>query len=327
MGLKKIVTIGSATQDIFILCDPTESLQLNGKQYAIFEEGKKLEITHLQHSLGGGALNTAATLHKLGLNAYPICKIGIDTAGTFIGNALQKAGINTQYIIKDPQLQTGTSFILPAAGGDRTILAYRGANGELEEQDIPYNALSDAEYVYISPLSKKSSHLFSTICTYAKKHGSFIVANPGLHQVTAHETLNALAHIDLFALNMFEATTFMNTLNQTGRIKDFFKTIHAHGPRIIIITDGVHGVYVSTIEKEYFSPSIPTLVATTVGVGDAFIACFVGMLAHGHDIPTALNAGLINSASVLQHIDAQQGILDYAQIMNQIQQLYPEFLP
>lgn len=310
--------MGGATQDIFILYEQAESAQIHDKRYIIFEEGKKLEVNNLHYATGGGALNAAATFHKLGFLVYPLCKIGNDAAGAFIKNAIHTKGISTVGIVTDDAQQTGTSFVLPSPSGDRAILAYRGANAELREHEIPATLLHDAEYMYIASLAKKSSHLLSTLCKQAHHNRTFVAANPGLHQLTSSDTIMALKHIDLLTLNMFEAKTFLATFNKSWDLQEYFKTIHAQGPRIVVVTDGAKGVYVSTPEKEYFAPSIPTKVINTVGAGDAFAACFIGMLAHGHDISIALHAGVINSSSVLQHADAQQGILDYTQIMKRV---------
>ena len=45
------------------------------------------------------------------------------------------------------------------------------------------------------------------------------------------------------------------------------------------------------------------------GAGDSFSSTFTGALALGHDIPTALSWGPINSMSVVQYIGAQEGLL------------------
>lgn len=322
--MKKVITIGGVTQDIFIQYEHQKSIRLESKNYTIFEEGRKLEVTDVHYALGGGAANTALTFKRLGLDVFPVGKIGTDAPGSFVRTTLESLGIPTRYIAQDATVQTATSFILPAPSGDRTILAYRGANAELTEKEIPADIFASADYTYISSLAKKSSHLFSALCKSAKNAGNFVAANPGLHQLSAYDTVEALGAIDLFALNMFEAQTFMNMLGKKNvwDLTEYCATIHAYGPTLVIVTHGAHGVYVSTKDKEYFAPSIPTKVVNTVGAGDAFTSCFVGMLALGNDIQTALRAGLINSSCVLRHTDAQHGICEYEDLQKKLAE-YP----
>lgn len=350
--MKHIITIGGATQDIFIFYTNPETLTKHNdhdKQYLVLEEGQKIEVTKLHYALGGGALNTAVTFHRLGLPVIPYCKIGNDAAGDIIKSSVNSWGMSTEFILSTTKYQTGTSFILPSPTGNRTILAYRGANTSLCKGELPFNSLK-ADIFYISSLAGSSAALLPIICEYAKKTGIYVATNPGSGQLRSDSPwlLQALPTIDTLVMNTSEAQLFMQALCVQGfaqkqvpapsnvissaedlplrscfikhnniiyTIDDYFDTIHAKGPQIAIVTDGACGVYVSTPTKRYFHPSIPVKPLNTVGAGDAFSSCFVGMLTKGHDIPIAILAGVHNSASVLTHNDAQTGILNYQELI------------
>ena len=66
----------------------------------------------------------------------------------------------------------------------------------------------------------------------------------------------------------------------------------------------------------YFHPRITDSPLNTVGAGDAFNACFSGLLALGYDIKTTILYSLLNSASVIKHHNTQAGILSIEELKN-----------
>ncbi len=160
----------------------------------------------------------------------------------------------------------------------------------------------------------------------------------------------SLTHIDTLILNSSEARTFMTALVQTDEeyksslksstekhpcslnepnrdpylmqyplcnksyyfsMPKFFKEVLKMGPSIVVVTNGANGVYVATPSAVYFHPSIKVNVMSAVGAGDAFGSCFTASLQLGYSIPDALRNGVVNSASVLEHIGAKEGLLTH----------------
>jgi sugar/nucleoside kinase (ribokinase family) len=81
------------------------------------------------------------------------------------------------------------------------------------------------------------------------------------------------------------------------------------GPMHVIITDGARGTFVGSRDEIIFGPAEKSNVLGTVGAGDAFGATFAAYLAQGHRTDEALTAASINSASVVQYVDTQTGLL------------------
>jgi sugar/nucleoside kinase (ribokinase family) len=97
-------------------------------------------------------------------------------------------------------------------------------------------------------------------------------------------------------------------------IPNFFKAVLNMGPSIVIVTNGPNGVYAATNNTIYFHPSIEIEAVDTIGAGDAFGSCFVASLLSGSSIQEALRNGIINSASVLEHIGAKAGLLTHQKL-------------
>jgi len=347
--MKKVVTIGGATQDIFIAYQNPQMLKLYSKKrkkdYLILEEGSKIEIENLRYSTGGGATNSAASFSRLGFLVSTILKVGDDNQADLVIEKLKQENIDTSYIVTSKDLHTGTSIVIPSISGDRTILAYRGSNSQLKKADIVQDLIADADQIYITSLSGQSSKLLPYITQLAKKHKVPVATNPGISQLAAGapELQESLAHIDIFILNSEEANEFMstlikldatlkhriqnttNTLEQTNApqllkspiihqdisfgLNHYFTEILKRGPKIVVVTNGEEGVYVAYKNQIYFQPSIPAAVVSTLGAGDSFGSCFVASIASGKSIEEAMLYGVINSSSVIGYLDAKTGLL------------------
>jgi len=217
----KVLTIGGATLDIFIEHKNSEFITLSTNriqaQYTLFESGEKVEVEKISYFTGGGSTNSAVSFKRLGFQASSFCQIGNDEAGKTILKDLEEENVNTKNIITTSQHPSGISFIINSQRGERTIFAYRGANGFLKSDQIPFDQIKGNNFIYITSLSYNSAQLLPEIVTFAKRHKVKVAINPGISQLTKGTlTLkNSLQYIDTFILNSTEAKQFMIALVET----------------------------------------------------------------------------------------------------------------
>src|SRR3989339_1496172 len=79
--LYDVVTIGSATQDVFLVSDEIELVKSKRFRTGVAEcvsLGSKIEVDKLFISSGGGATNAAATFASLGFRTACLAKVGED---------------------------------------------------------------------------------------------------------------------------------------------------------------------------------------------------------------------------------------------------------
>ncbi len=352
--MHKILVLGSATQDIFIMYEGAETLHLQSKKgsrsFLILEAGIKANVEQLFYATGGGATNTAVSFKRLGLQAIPCFKLGTDTAGTFIVESLKKENLDLSHISTSSTVDTARSFIIPTPEKNHAALCYRGAQTGLTHHDIPFESLHTYRCLYISSLSGSSLQLLPTIAQKAKKLGILVATNPGVQQITSEhaELFRALSSLDILILNAHEARLFMEALLNQVTIQgtsstdaslppllhffieyksvryslfDYFKVLISRGVGTVIVTDGVRGVYVGTASAVYFHPSIPTSVLTAVGAGDAFGSSFVGSLIVGKSLEEALVSGVINASSVISYVDTKTGLLSLKELETRVREL------
>ncbi|MCF7899637.1 carbohydrate kinase family protein, partial [Candidatus Babeliales bacterium] len=213
--MKKILTIGGATQDIFLHYEGADFMSITKKNnveyYMLFESGEKIEVDDILYTTGGGAANSAVSFKRLGFDATCFCKIGTDNTGNFILKELEKENINTKFITKTDKIISGRSFIIHSIRRERTIFAYRGANGFLQESELPIEQIKNSDQLYITSLSYDSAKLLPKIVKTAKQANVPVAINPGVSQLS-NGTLNlkeSLKDIDIFILNSSEAQKFM----------------------------------------------------------------------------------------------------------------------
>lgn len=324
----KILTIGGATRDIFIEHE-IMATKLHDISYLMLPEGKKVEVSAIHYATGGGASNSAVSFKRLGFEVESFFKVGTDHEAEIILQELASEGVTTHHVQQTNLASTGTSFMLPSPSGDRAILVYRGANLFLAAPDIPEGLLAGADQIYITSLSGNASELLPQLAAQAKKNNSLVACNPGTSQLTARaDTLEqALEYIDILILNSYEAGLLWQSISKAEfSNKQYFKAILERGPRIAVITDGANGVSVCDRSKMYWHPSIPCKPISSVGAGDAFGSTLVAYLAQNKPIEQAIQAGIINAASVLMHPDAKAGLLTEEKIEQQRKNLDPSLL-
>jgi len=216
--MDKILTIGGATQDVFLSFGKTDFMSLIKhdavSSYLMFESGEKLEVDGLNLLTGGGSTNSATSFKRLGFDSASFCNLGKDCYGNAVLEDLQKEGIDTSFVNLTDEHNTGVSFILNTPRGDRTILAYRGANGFLSLEKLTVNAIKKCKQLYITSLSNDSAKLLPEISKIAKQANVPIAINPGISQLAkGMRTLReSLKYIDILILNSSEAQTFMLAL-------------------------------------------------------------------------------------------------------------------
>ena len=344
---KKACTIGSATQDMFILYEGAETLHLHQKNktcsYMLLEQGDKIDVPHVHYATGGGGTNSAVGLTNMGLSVKAFFRTGDDPAGVYIRESLSRQNICLAHCPIDTAHNTGLSVIIPSIEQDHTVFCHRAANKEQRKEDFPLSMLKDLDLLFIGPLGGQSRELLPFLAPAASNAGAVVAINPSLQQLTmdANQFIQTLQHIDILIINTKESGYVMQALlkesakpsfslkhthgttpqkpyisftNLHFTINDVMKQIVACGPRIVIITNSAEGAYLATPEKLYFQPSIPAENIYSLGAGDAFTSGFLGSYIQESSLEKALLYGTINANSVIHYPDAKQGLLTYAEL-------------
>lgn len=329
-----VVTIGSATLDVFIESDSANIVSVSSKDkrsdFMSFPYGSKVEIDDFSRSLGGGGINTAMNFAHLGFKTSTIVKLGADEISPVVCQKLKESNIDTSNIIKAKEGLTGFSIILVSFQGDRTVLAHRGVNSHIKEKDIDFDKLKNAKWLYIAPLAGDSNKMLDKLATYAKENNIKLSINAGTTAIKKGEKYfsEIIKTANILVLNREEASLLTkisvrpDTKNEKFSkefihpdIIQMLKTLRGSNHVNVVITDGKAGVYAYDGNNLYKAPEFPAVVRSTLGAGDAFSSTFTAaMEKYNMNIKKALECASVNAAAVVEVFGAQEGFLNFDEI-------------
>lgn len=324
-----VITIGSATRDVFMMSKalhPHRAPDALSHIEACFPFGAKINVDEIFFSTGGGATNNAVTFSRLGkLRTAAICRIGADSAGREVREGLTKDRVRTDFIqtARDLHEHTAYSTILSPGGevGERTILVYRGASRKIEHARIPWTRLN-TRWFHLSSLGGDLL-LLKKILGRAKKIGARVAMNPGGQEINRFKKSKTITNqLAVLIVNREEAAALTGA--PFKKEKDLLRSLAGYAPAAIM-TDGPKGAYAVVRETglAYYVPSVGHAPRNLTGAGDAFGSGFVtGLIRSHNDWPTALQLAAFNADSVVQYLGAKTGILKRAPSATQLHTLH-----
>lgn len=335
-----IITIGSATMDVFVECDDANIVSVRKKDHSTdfmsYPYGSKLEITDFDTQVGGGGVNTAVNFANLGFSTGAIFKVGDDIYSRGLFSFFENKKIDLTSVIQDKKDTTGFSIILTSFEGDRTVLAHRGANAHIKRSEIDFEAIKNAKLLYIAPLNGDSNRVLDDIVKYAKENNTYVCFNAGTTGIKKGfgYLSKILALADVVVMNKEEASMateiFLRPDTKNIKyskeaihpdLKDMFNKLKISDYQVIVITDGKHGAYAYDGEKYYYCRPFEGPVTSTLGAGDAFASTFCAAMSRFDlDIGKSLVAGSINSSSVVSKFSATQGLLSFEEIVKRMEE-------
>src|SRR3989344_3869096 len=253
----------------------------------------------------GNSPNAVVAASRLGLRSAIITNIGNDKNGENCLNSLKKDRVATDYVAIEKGKLTNYHYVL-WYDVDRTIL--------IKHESFAYKfpKIGDVGWIYLSSMAENSLEYHKEIGAYLKGHPKVKLAfQPGTFQIKlgTEKLKDIYARTEIFFCNVEEAEKILNI--QTKDIKTLAKGIHALGPKIVVITDGINGSYACSSLGLLFMPHYPDPKPPydRTGAGDAFSSTLVVALILGKTLPEALAWAGINAMSVVQDIGAQRGLL------------------
>jgi ribokinase len=306
-----ILTIGSATQDVFIRSAALEEHHDSNAPDGIaacFMMGTKMSADELTFSTGGGATNAATTFARWGLKTACLTRLGKDEIGTSVLADLKREKIDTRFIQTDSKLQTAYSVILLSGTGHRAIFTHRGAAQALDRNAFPWQHWAKklaktriAKWIYLTSVGGDMKTL-GDIFEHAARTKTRIAWNPGNKELEKglKQLKRFILQTDILSLNKEEADAL-------GGIKAL-----GDMPRsAFLLTEGGKGATIRSQGKTLFAPALNAKRINTTGAGDGFGSGFVASWVRKEDPRVALADAMLNATSVITHMGAHAGILKH----------------
>ncbi len=307
----EVMTIGAATQDIFVKSKQFERIPNDSAPdgwNACLPLGAKIPIDELVFETGGGATNAAVTFARLGFKTTCVACVGDDPGGREIIAGLKAEKINVRGAQQTTAYRTATSIILVAGTGNRAILVARGASAHLDRRAIDWTSLR-SRWIYLTSVAGNFA-LLTDLFAHAQKSLTHVAWNPGKLEIVHgfKKLLPFLLHTDVLLLNREEAAELSSCSPRD--IPCILKTLGHLPRRALVVTDGAHGATANACGHTWHAAPLKGKIVNTTGAGDAFGSAFIASLMKNGTIETALRVATRNAFSVVQHMGAKRGILE-----------------
>ncbi|MBU3155352.1 ribokinase [Clostridium estertheticum] len=296
--MNKVCILGSINMDMVVSID---KMPLIGE--TIFSENFKL-------AHGGKGANQAVASRRLGAEVYMIGKIGQDSYGLQIVNALEKEGINVNNIFKDDVKPTGTAIITVDNKGNNSIIVVAGANMSLnlEEIDKCKEVISNSDIIvaqFETPIE-----VTMEVFKFAKENGVITILNPAPAKEIPKELL---AYTDIIVPNETEATTLTGVnVQDLESAKQAANSFLDNKVKYVIITLGNMGAAVISKEGGVLIPAYKVNAIDSTAAGDSFIGAITTKLTKSNlninSLVEAVKFANRVSAIVVQREGAQASI-------------------
>ena len=238
---------------------------------------------------GGAPANVACAISKLGGKSYFIGCVGKDPFGTFLLNVLNAEGVDISMAQRSKKFTT-LAFVSLAADGERDFVFSRGADKELKyDSSIKKNFgkslihFGAATALLGGALEEAYNHYLFDALTQE----SFISFDPNFRadlwkDNEASFIKKCLPYVEKSHLCKFSLEEAL-LLSGQKTVEDACIYLHQIGAKIIAVTLGKEGTYLSMGDFTTLVPTIKVNPVDTTGAGDAFIGCLLYQIAALND--------------------------------------------
>jgi sugar/nucleoside kinase (ribokinase family) len=272
--------------------------------------GGLLPVDHVEMALGGCASNTALGLSRLGVPTSLWGKVGTDHFSAFALDQLNKGGVDTRGMMKDPKVSTSATVVLVDSKARRSFLHSVAANDHIHRSDLKLSKLNGFNHLHIGGyflFPKLDGAPMAQILKAAQKAGLTTSLDTAwdLKGRWMKALKPCLPYLDYFMPSEREVKMLLGFTETVKAAKAFLKM----GAKCVIIKQGEKGSYLRRQDGlEIQMPAYKTKVVDTTGAGDAFCAGFIKGLSLKWDLVRCLKLGNAAGACAVSELGATKGI-------------------
>jgi fructokinase len=226
--------------------------------------------------LGGAPFNVAWHLKAFGQSTQFISRVGTDTLGNQIRAAMQRWGMDVNFLQQDLRFPTGQVQVTIEQGEPSYAILANQAYDYIEMQEYG-NVVGHTGLLYHGTLATRSETSRHTLAILKNLHQGKIFVDVNLRQPwwTKADVIKLINEANWVKLNIHELRALQEgSTDLKPSMEIFLSRYKLDG---IIITYGEQGASALNNTGAFISvkPSTLTDVVDTVGAGDAFSAIFL----------------------------------------------------
>lgn len=261
MHRARVVVVGSSNIDLVVR---TEHMPVPGQTVL----GGDLLIAS-----GGKGANQAVAAARLGAEVTLVARIGSDMFGDRALAEITASGVQTDYVIRDPDAPSGTALIVVDDSGQNSIVVAPGANARLRPEDVdaarPAFEEADVVVVQFETLLETVIH----VLRLAKQMNKRAILNPAPARTLPEGFLRG---VDVITPNEIEAAMLLGRPpDESSDPVEMAQALLGRGVGAAVVTLGRQGAVAVTPDRARQIAPFRVKAVDTTAAGD----CFTGALA------------------------------------------------
>ncbi len=295
MKKPKILVVGSMNMDLFVEGANT-----------IPKFGESILCGNYGYATGGKGSNQAIAAALQGADVTMVGRLGDDTNGESLRKELKKAGVHTEYIVTDPDRQTGLALMLLHEDGRYVSYVALGANGGICGSDVKA-ALDACQFdMVIMQLEMPLETVYQTYeLAKERKIPVFLDAGPAMNI-----PLKRLEGLFILSPNEAEteALTGINPDTEEKAIQAAKMLYEEVKPEYVILKLGSRGAMLYDGNNIELIPCFKVKAVDSTAAGDTFGAALAIRLCKGDDMRDAIRFAHAAAGICVSRMGAQVSI-------------------
>ena len=333
-----VMAIGNALVDHeYVLSDAAleeTELTKGNMTLANFEEQQQLlayfQLSNIKPSKkagGGSAANSMYAFASLGGKPFYACRVGDDDQGKFYLQDLHDAGVATSEQSIHAGGVTGSCVVAVSDDGERTMQTYLGTSSDITEENIDFDALIQADWLYLEGYLAMSEGIQPAMIRLRQQAGihnakiAVSFADPAVVKFAKDGLLNMLGNkVAVIFCNSEEAKLFTDK----KQIKAAARALLEHC-QIAVVTDSANDTIIahkpdSATELTLYEVATPkvTNVIDTNGAGDNYSGAFLYALSQQYSLPECGRLASEVSSKVIQQFGPRLKSQEYKEIARRV---------
>ncbi|ATH93777.1 fructokinase [Bacillus glycinifermentans] len=245
-------------------------------------------VTGFERVAGGAPMNAAIAAAKYGARAAMLTKVANDHFGDYLISVLEENGVDTSYIVRSEEGETGLAFVSVDKSGERSFHFYRknAADLLLSADEIQSEWFHKGDLLHFCSIDlvespMKQAHM--KVINDFREVGGIVSFDPNVRlplwpdETSCRHTITQFLPLaDIVKVSLEELPFITNIDDEKEAIASLFNG----NVKIVVLTKGGDGasIYLKSGET-YEDKGFKVTVSDTTGAGDAFIGGFLAELA------------------------------------------------
>jgi fructokinase len=227
---------------------------------------------------GGAPANVAASITKLEGNAYFLGQVGDDFFGKHLIQLLNDLKINTEMTVEKGS--TTIALVGIDENGERNFDFLRGSDGNYSFDNIDLSKITNSDIIHFGSatgfLEGELKKTYYKLLEYAKSNNIYVSFDPNYRDaLITPDKLDGFIDDSIKFIKESDFTKLSDEelflLTKEKDIKAGVNKLHELGVKVVTITLGSKGTYLSVNGENEIIPSMEIKQVDSTGAGDAFV--------------------------------------------------------